>query len=719
MERPRYSGDVAYVYSLVCAIVSLIVSCVARCGRSFVLSHCRLSNDAFVAMSVSKILKRLQTMEMNKDYVDDFLDRGATAQRENRFVFEISWEVANKVGGIYTVLRTKAAISTEELGEQYCMIGPYNEGMVRLEVETLEPETSSMRSTLDSMRAQGVKVIFGRWLIDGYPKVVLLDIGTSAWRLDNWKKELWDSCHIGIPWQDHESNDAVIFGFLVAWFLQEFRERSGKNALIVAHFHEWMAGVGLVMARCRKLDISTVFTTHATLLGRYLCAGNVDFYNNLDKFDLDREAGDRGIYHRYCLERASVHAAHVFTTVSQITGVEAVHLLKRKPDVITPNGLNVVKFAALHEFQNLHALAKEKIHDFVRGHFYGHYNFDLEKTVYFFTAGRYEFSNKGGDLFIEALARLNHYLKTSTDMRAKDVTVIAFLIYPAKASNFNVESLKGQAVAKQLRETVSRINNSIGHRLFESCLRETMPNLDDLLLPAEKVQLKRCILASKRDGWPPICTHNMIDDCNDPVLKHLRRTQLFNKDTDRVKVIFHPEFLSSVSPLVGLDYEEFVRGCHLGVFPSYYEPWGYTPGECTVMGIPSVTTNLSGFGCFIHDHVADPMSYGVYIVDRRYKNAEESVLQLAQYMYDFCCLSRRQRIVLRNRTERLSELLDWRNLGFYYRQARQQALSRTHPERFAELKAEAARFCYPKPLSAPSTPSASTPGSPESSDDET
>ncbi|CDW61342.1 Glycogen syn domain containing protein, partial [Trichuris trichiura] len=131
-------------------------------------------------------------------------------------------EVAHiSVGGIYTVLRTKAAISTEELGEQYCMIGPYNESMVKLEVEMLEPETSSMRSTLESMRAQGVKVIFGRWLIDGYPKVVLFDIGTSAWRLDNWKKELWDSCHVGIPWQDHESNDAVIFGFLVAWFLQE------------------------------------------------------------------------------------------------------------------------------------------------------------------------------------------------------------------------------------------------------------------------------------------------------------------------------------------------------------------------------------------------------------------------------------------------------------------------------------------------------------------
>lgn len=111
------------------------------------------------------------------------------------------------------------------------------------------------------------------------------------------------------------------------------------------------------------------------------------------------------------MERAATQMAHVFTTVSEITGLEAEHLLKRKPDLITPNGLNVKKFSALHEFQNLHAISKEKINEFVRGHFYGHFDFDLDKTIYFFIAGRYEFGNKGADIFIEAIARLNHLLK--------------------------------------------------------------------------------------------------------------------------------------------------------------------------------------------------------------------------------------------------------------------------------------------------------------------
>ena len=183
-----------------------------------------------------------------------------------------------------------------------------------------------------------------------------------------------------------------------------------------------------------------------------------------------------------------------------------------------------------------------------------------------------------------------------------------------------------------------------------------------------------------------------------------------------MKVVFHPEFLNSTNPLFGLDYEEFVRGCHLGVFPSYYEPWGYTPAECTVMGIPSMTTNLSGFGCFMNEHIQDPKSYGIYIIDRRFKSFDESVQQLSQYMFDFSCLSRRQRIIQRNRTERLSELLDWRNLGVYYRKARSLALVRCYPDAFVEDEATGKKFVYLRPASVPPSPSASRTSTPAPSE---
>ncbi|CAD5213365.1 unnamed protein product [Bursaphelenchus okinawaensis] len=663
--------------------------------------------------SSSRLVKQLADMNI----ADDVMDHGETARHENRFVFECAWEVANKVGGIYTVLRTKAPVSTEELGDQYCMLGPYNEEQVKLEVEVMDPDTAAMKYTLDQMQEWGFRCVYGRWLIDGYPKVVLFDIGSAAWKLDAWKHELFEKCHIGIPYIDRESNDCVIFGFLVALFLKTFADSTeGLSPLVVAHFHEWQAGVGLMMARLWKVKVATVFTTHATLLGRHLCAAGADLYNNLDKFQVDQEAGEKQIYHRYCLERAACSMAHVFTTVSEITGVEAQYLLKRKPDILTPNGLNVVKFAALHEFQNLHAQSKEKIHNFIRGHFYGHMNFDLDKTLYMFTAGRYEFSNKGGDQFIESLARLNHMLKTSTDKRTEGVTVIAFIIYPANANSFNVDSLRGQAVCKQLRDSIQNIKDNLGQRLFESCLRGHIPEVEDLISPTERVSLKRCLLSSKRDNLPPICTHNMVDDGNDQVLNAFRRCHLFNQDHDRVKVIFHPEFLSSASPLIGLDYEDFVRGCHMGVFPSYYEPWGYTPAECTVRGIPSITTNLSGFGCFIEKQVPDHDNYGIFVVDRRFKSGHESVQQLAEILLNYCSLNRRQRVILRNRTERLSELLDWKTLGGLYREARRMALKKLYPD--LEIKITEALAKMPRPLSAPSTPRSSAPPSAENSDNE-
>ena len=311
--------------------------------------------------------------------------RGTTKDVENPMLFEIAWEVANKVGGIYTVLKSKAAVTVEEFGERYLLMGPLAPLTADAEVEELEPESEQLCETINSMRDRGVHIVYGRWLIDGAPRVILFDINSVLYRVDEWRGDLYNVAGIPCPPNDMETNDAIAFGYCVAWFLGEYIHNHPSTA-IIAHFHEWLVGVGLTLVRKRCMDVATIFTTHATLLGRYLCAGSVDFYNNLRNFDVDYEAGRRGIYHRYCIERAAAHSANVFTTVSHITAYEAEHLLKRRPDSVLENGLNVIKFSATQEFQNLHALNKEKINDFVRGHFYGHYDFDLNNTLYFFTA---------------------------------------------------------------------------------------------------------------------------------------------------------------------------------------------------------------------------------------------------------------------------------------------------------------------------------------------
>lgn len=356
----------------------------------------------------------------------------------------------------------------------------------------------------------------------------------------------------------------------------------------------------------------------------------------------------------------------------------------------------------------MHAVAKNKIHEFVRGHFYGHYDFDLDNTLYMFTAGRYEYRNKGVDMFIESLARLNFKLQQS----GSKTTVVAFIIMPAATHSYTIEALKGQAVIKQLQETVTEIQNRIGQRLFERTARYSgqhgteVPNLAELMSDEDRILLKRRVYALRRNSLPPVTTHNMADDANDPILNQIRRVQLFNRASDRVKVVFHPEFLNSNNPILGLDYEEFVRGCHLGVFASYYEPWGYTPAECTLMGVPSVTSNLSGFGGFMEDLLERSEDYGIYIVDRRQRSIEESVNQLTEQMHEFCSKTRRQRINQRNRTERLSDLLDWKKMGLEYAKARQLALRRAYPDSFTDddFDFESGTVRISRPMSAPGSP---------------
>ncbi|KAI9676446.1 MAG: glycogen synthase isoform 1 [Caeruleum heppii] len=634
-------------------------------------------------------------------------DELETRDAKNHYLFECSTEVANRVGGIYSVLKSKAPVTTAEYGDRYTLIGPLNRASAAVEVEPLTPTNPALIQTIAAMESRGISLTYGRWLIDGAPRVLLIDTSTGYRFLDEWKGDLWNVSGIPSPPGDDETNEAVVFGYLIAWFLGEYVSHE-KDKAIVAHFHEWLAGVALPLTKARRIDVTTIFTTHATLLGRYLCAGSVDFYNNLQYFDCDAEAGKRGIYHRYCIERSAAHSADVFTTVSHITAYESEHLLKRKPDGVLPNGLNVVKFSAMHEFQNLHQQAKEKIHDFVRGHFYGHSDFEPENTLYLFTAGRYEYRNKGVDMFIESLARLNHRLKSS----GSKMTVVAFIIMPAQTSSLTVEALKGQAVIKSLRDTVDVIERGVGKRLFERSLTwregDNLPDEKDLITSQDRVMLRRRLFAMKRNTLPPIVTHNMANDGDDPILNQIRRVQLFNHPSDRVKIVFHPEFLNSANPVLPMDYDEFVRGTHLGVFSSYYEPWGYTPAECTVMGVPSITTNLSGFGCYMEELIENASDYGIYIVDRRTKGVDDSVNQLTQFMYDFTQKSRRQRINQRNRTERLSDLLDWKRMGMEYIKARQLALRRAYPASF-EGEYDMGFFDgtdikVSRPLSAPGSP---------------
>jgi glycogen(starch) synthase len=191
----------------------------------------------------------------------------------------------------------------------------------------------------------------------------------------------------------------------------------------------------------------------------------------------------------------------------------------------------------------------------------------------------------------------------------------------------------------------------------------------------ERMRLKQAIYAWRIGRQPPIVTHDLVDDANDPILKHLRHRQLFNAGDDPVKIVFHPQFMTATSPLLGLDYEQFVRGCHMGVFPSYYEPWGYTPMESVALGVPAVTADLSGFGAYVKSNVTNHDEQGIRVLDR-HKSFEETTEDLVDHLVNFAMLTRRQRIELRNKVERLGERFDWSVLISHYHDAHALALER-------------------------------------------
>lgn len=587
------------------------------------------------------------------------------------FLVEVAWEVCSQIGGIYTVIKTKAPNMVERWKDNYLLVGPYHQQTSSLEFEETTPP-EYLAEIVDELARIGLPAHYGRWLTDGRPAVLLLDYKARYSRLGEDKYFLWKDNGIALEGEDGEVDAVVAFGFCVTEFLQRLAAKIPSK--IIGHFHEWMAGIALPRARHLQLPIATVFTTHATQLGRYIASNDPNFYVNLPGIKADDAARHYTIWSKYAIERAATHSAHIFTTVSEVTAREAEFLLGRRPEFVLPNGLNAHHFTALHEFQNLHLKYKERIHEFTMGHFFPSYSFELDRTLYLFTSGRYEYLNKGMDLFIESLHRLNERLKT----HPKPPTVVAFIITRAPTKSLNVASLQNHLRFEELKTTCKEMEQSLGQRIMEAAARGRMPTYDEIFTEDVQLRLKRSILARKSSQWPPVVTHDLWDDSNDPVLNHLRHRNLLNGPNDPVKVVFHPDFVSLTS-LFSLDYDQFVRGCHMGVFPSYYEPWGYTPLECLALGLPTVTTDLSGFGAYVERHVPDALQNGVLVLNRSKVAAEQCIEQLTSFLVRFCELNRRERIALRNRAERITERFTWDVMAAHYHRAHTEALRVTSP----------------------------------------
>ncbi|MCW5766969.1 MAG: glycosyltransferase, partial [Phycisphaeraceae bacterium] len=593
-------------------------------------------------------------------------------------LLEFAWEVCNQVGGIYQVVRSRAPTMVERWGERYCMVGPYEPHTANLEFEETTP-TGAIGKAVLALREQGLDVRHGRWMIDGRPRCILINHWLGSGHVDQVKYRLWTDHGIPSPAGDALLDGVISFGDACRRLVEKVCEFSGaagagRSGPVVAHFHEYMGGIAIPMLRRQQTPVGIVFTTHATLLGRYMASNDEGFYDRLawGTIDQAREAANYNIVTQHLMERACAHGAHVMTTVSSVTAEECEGLLGRRCDVVLPNGLDIRRYNVGHEFQTLHAQYKEKIHRFTMAHFFPSYSFDLDRTLYFFTSGRFEPRNKGFDLCLESMARLNAELRSA----GLGITVVFFIVTRRPTRSLHPLVLQQRGVMNEFKWVCDQVMQHLGERLFKLGATGARVDLEKSIDEYWVLRYRRTQQALRTDRLPLVTTHIIEDDAKDPVLNQIRNLWMFNRKDDPVKVVYHPDFINPTNPLWGIEYDQFVRGCHAGVFPSAYEPWGYTPLECLAMGVPAVSSDLAGFGRYVQHHFPDHNRGGMWVVRRRGASFHESAAEMTRYLLDLCRMDRRSRIALRNQVEAQSWMFDWSVLGASYHKAHELAAER-------------------------------------------
>ncbi len=615
---------------------------------------------------------------------------------ECQIVFEISNEIANKIGGIYTVIASKAAEMQRLLGPgNYVAIGLYNSFKARNDFEELELP-KEFDEAISKVRAEGIDVKYGRWIGGGNVETFLVDpsylldvpliTGKAERKIDLIKRSLWDWFQIDSLWMPEVFDPMVAFGWAAGVLITQLLEASRfKNKDIVTHFHEWISGPGLLYLKHNKVKVATVFMTHATQLGRNIAMGEEDINEVVDNFLAKGEtippqkAYQYHVEGTHQLEVICAKEADLLITVSEAVAREAECILGRKPDFVIPNGINFEKLARKEELVEKNQLSRVKIRRFVEAYFSPYYHLDFENLLIVHISGRYEFHNKGIDTFIAALKVVNERLQTSTENLRQ---VLAFIWVPAPVAGIKSNVEKIIAIAKSqraiLREPMSRIEEWLSLSSSEDKKKLEEKTLKNFLKKEEVNQLLNLDLEIKNmckeaSGSPPVCPFKLNE--KDTILQTLVQQNLLNNEDDNVKVIFYPTYLSKRDNLLELDYYDAVAGCDMGIYPSVYEPFGLTPLEALALGVPAVTTDLSGFGLLINKQTSAE-ALGIHVLKRRGETIESAAEKLADVILLHSSLSKEKVCEARKTAREISELFSWRNIIKEYKEAYDAAISK-------------------------------------------
>lgn len=586
-------------------------------------------------------------------------------------LFEMSWEVCNKVGGIFTVLSSKARQVLEYYGDNYFLVGPYVIESTRSSFkEGSVPEI--YKDAYNKLKEKGIVIHFGTWLVEGEPKVILVDYKNYWSAINDIKKDIWETFGLDSLNSPYDFDEPLLWSWAVGKLLESI-SKVHADKKIVLHAHEWLSGGTILYLKKNKINIATVFTTHATTLGRTIAGHGLDLYSIIDKINPRDESYRYGVTAKHGLEKITAHAADIFTTVSQITAHESKYILERDADVLLPNGLDMSKFQSFEELTMKHNSYRTKLREFALFYFFPYYNIDLKNSLFFFTASRYEFHNKGLDIFIEALGKLNERLKKEKSKK----TIITFFWIPASTDGIRQDLIAARESFQDLKDLIEEKEEEIKENLLYTISSEKELNEKNIFGGDSTLELKRKVMQLRsKSGQAPLSTHEIVNIDNDPIIKSFKEKGLLNREEDKVKVIFYPIYLSGADGLSDLDYYQSIQASHLGVFPSYYEPWGYTPLETAALGVASLTSNLSGFGRYFYDKLKDKELPGIFILDIEHKKTDDMMNDFSEILYKYVKLDKRRRIDNKIQAREVAFMADWKNFAENYIEAHNLAISK-------------------------------------------
>lgn len=530
------------------------------------------------------------------------------------YIFEVSWEVCNKVGGIYTVVSTKAPGFIRDLGDNYIFIGPDVWKETHRNPYFVQDD-NLYKSWVEAASRDGLKIRIGRFKTAGDGIAILVDFTQYFTQKDQILATFWEKYGLDSLTGQWDYLEPLLFGYASGKVIESFYEHNlTSQDRIIAQFHEWMTGAGILYIKDKVPQIGTVFTTHATVAGRSAAGNGWALYRDLNHYNPDQVARELGIMAKYSLEKSAAVEADIFTTVSEITAAECKKFFGREVDFITPNGFDEQMILNTDTHLTARKSSREiltKVSSALLGE-------EVRNDAFFIvSSGRYEFRNKGLDLFVDTISKASKLYHGTRQ-------IIAWIMVPANQSG----------ARKEILDTISSgIKSPMGNRIL---------------------------------------THGLFEPEHDHILTRLKNSG-FDNSTGNVKLIFVPAFLDGFDGLFNKTYYELLPGFDLSVFPSYYEPWGYTPLESIAFGVPTITTTFAGFGAWIKTHYGDKLQE-VRVLNRTEENYWDLSDQLARTLSDCAQKSPEEAAKVTEKSFKTAAAFTWSEMNGYYKMAYNSAL---------------------------------------------